>query len=271
MPSVVGSNQRKLERADDHLAAFRDATSAFSQKPPVRLATRPFDLERVGIYVESVESWATLLLTDLSLIAGDVIHNARAALDHWVYEVASTHNWKTGFPIWNTTPNRREFDKRLSDCGLCATPTSVREALWNLQPWPEGTERGQRLWLLHRLDIADKHHVISTAMMNSTTRESVVRVPLSPDRGFLVRYVEDFPLALEPDALLWSGSREFVPAAMSTLQCSFSIHLVEREIDRLAIKDLPAQLLLQELVNAARDAVFELAPLAVVGDVGEPG
>lgn len=271
MSTVRGSDQRKLERADDHLADFHHALSAFSQKPPVRLTTRSVDMERVGLYVESVEGWATRLLTDLSLIAGDVIHNARAALDHWVYEVANTRNTKTAFPIWDTAPSRERFDIWLSKCGLGATPTSVGEALWGIQPWPKSAGPGQLLWLLHRLDIADKHHVISTSIMNSSARDSVVQVPLSPNGGIAIRYIEDFPLALEPGALLWSGSRSLAPAAMATLQFSFRIHLVEHSIDTLAMGDVPADQLLQKLVDAARDALFEVAPLAWLGDELRPG
>lgn len=266
MPWIASSDQRKLESAEDHLHDFRIASQKFSENPPIRITTRDLDARRAGIYVDNVEDWARRLLTDQSLIAGDAIHNARAALDHWVYEVADTRNKHTQFPVWDSVPAREKFDERLRQCGLGATPTAVRDALWGIQPWPEGVEIGRRLWLLHQLDIADKHHVLSTSVMSSTTRESVVPIPLPSGGAIAMRYVESFPLVLEPNALLWSGTRALIPAAMATAKISFKVHLVDSSINRLAMSALPAEQLLQDLVSASRDAVFELAPLAFASD-----
>jgi hypothetical protein len=91
---------------------------------------------------------------------GDCVHNLRSALDHLACHLVrvshGTSPDKASFPVWS-----REF--RTNPCTgaeepclqLDVTP-AIRERIDAIQPY-KGTDTGERLRLLHKLDIVDKH------------------------------------------------------------------------------------------------------------------
>jgi hypothetical protein len=128
--------------------------------------------------------WVTLRAeppTDISLAAGDALHNMRSALDHMVYEISSkreTDPRDTSFPLLAEEEN---WDKRRKDGTLLVhsglyrvrlLPDEAQTLIYNLQHWPRpnpfdpdlfGPNR-DRLAELHALDIADKHKNLNVAL-----------------------------------------------------------------------------------------------------------
>ncbi len=105
-------------------------------------------------------------------ILGDCLHNYRSALDHLVWEVCrihSTRNEHRQFPI---NVSRDQFLSRYRNHIGVVPPTGrVATAFEALQPYKranrpaEGPAR-HPLWLLHRLDILDKHRQMLEAATN---------------------------------------------------------------------------------------------------------
>jgi hypothetical protein len=115
--------------------------------------------------------WLTLRKEppDVSLAVGDSIHNARSALDHIVYAISSRQEPNptfTAFPIqtveahWDRGAKRGKLAKSSGEYQTRLLPAPAREIIKELQPWPGRNPPHldrERLELLHKLDIADKH------------------------------------------------------------------------------------------------------------------
>ena len=93
---------------------------------------------------------------DWSALIGDAIHNARAALDHLAVLIVEQHgkgNGRRQFPI--TDKATRHGNELRS--ALPGVPPEIRDRFRALQPYADGD---RDLWLLHTLDIYDKHRLI---------------------------------------------------------------------------------------------------------------
>ena len=145
----------KLQRAEEHFGEFLHEQAAFLQRNPYRML-REHDLGRGEGYflwrakiVESppYEKWASLI--------GECAHALRAALDHTAYAVVNRKELvteKSAFPIlddpgkWNTAHPR----------DLPGVAPEVLAEVELLQPY-NGGQDDDPLWIVHLLDIIDKH------------------------------------------------------------------------------------------------------------------
>lgn len=95
----------------------------------------------------------------------DTLHNARAALDRLVYEVAGTGGRRCSFPV---PDDQTKWAKRLQDAVPGQEAGWLRDHLRSLEPWPGGTDT----WIhrLHHLNIADKHHSGFTVVAGEASR-----------------------------------------------------------------------------------------------------
>ncbi len=99
-----------------------------------------------------------------SLIMGDAVHNLRSALDllAWQAVIAGvgTPSRSTCSPIY-----KKQEDRKFS-LALKGAPSHFIDAVRQMQPYIDAPMaeawRGGRLWLLYRLDIEDKHHLLVT-------------------------------------------------------------------------------------------------------------
>lgn len=103
-----------------------------------------------------------LLDIDALGIAGDVIHNLRAALDHLAYQlvVSGTGNEfpeNTGFPIADSLEGYKAEKKRREIHRMSLNAVKVIDSL---QPYKDGV--GDALWRIHKLDTIDKHRLLIT-------------------------------------------------------------------------------------------------------------
>lgn len=157
----------KVERAEKHINELTDLLVPFvAQNPYEVFGEEDLDTgEIVGRFRENVPTPRE----EISLIAGDAIHNLRSALDILYGELVAANNKrpssKDAFPI---TADADEFkallpkvEKRL---GLAATTT-----LKELKPYQGGHDA---YWRLHKLDIIDKHRLLLTAV--ATMQEIII-------------------------------------------------------------------------------------------------
>jgi hypothetical protein len=122
----------------------------------------------------------------LPLMIGDCIHNLRSALDHLVHQLALKNGApaaaaeKTFFPICLTGA---EFDGRvkklvkpfISDSALTEIKQSQPYSAYD--PPAEGTD----IWLLHKMDIIDKHRLLIVAGYQMAVSGFVITVPTKQD------------------------------------------------------------------------------------------
>lgn len=92
-----------------------------------------------------------------SLLVGDIVHNARSALDHLAWRLVescgATPTEHTSFPITDAPDS---YSNRLR-ADLKGTTPEVRAAVKGLAPWKTGD---RKLWQLHKLNIIDKHRLL---------------------------------------------------------------------------------------------------------------
>lgn len=99
---------------------------------------------------------------NLSLIAGDAIHNLRSVLDHLAHHLVCIGMNSRGpfshvyFPI---AENRKKYDTTKADF-VEGMRKDAKDAIDAEEPYGGG--KGRLLWQLHQLDIIDKHRTVYT-------------------------------------------------------------------------------------------------------------
>lgn len=147
----------KLERSKTHLRDLEAAIQRFFESNPYEVVVEdnPHSGQR-----EYRVARADPLPSCLSLIAGDVIHNARSVLDHVIWRLVKANGGepqerRTAFPIWKSKSaykaGRPGDAKGISEEAL--------DLLYALKPYKGGNDA---LWRLHQLDIVDKHRLLLT-------------------------------------------------------------------------------------------------------------
>lgn len=162
MTDPLESAFKKIGWAKAHLAPFDKACKDF-------LATAPFgcrwdwdsDHEELVIRFHPLASPPI----DIALMAGDILHNARSALNHAVYGLAVTHcptltnkeRGKLQFPI---VSGPSDFNNEKDNMGrLNGVPVKHQLLIEQLQPYPGAGNIP--LKLLTELDNIDKHHYLN--------------------------------------------------------------------------------------------------------------
>jgi hypothetical protein len=146
----------RYERGVKHLDDFYAAFGAFRRENP----------HKIGMKTDPQTGDVTYYLThvpeiplDLSIIAGDALHNFRSTLDHLAWKLVEaagkTPRDQTGFPIFDSEANYRSYSPKKVE-GM--RPIAI-ERIHNLRPYRGGNND---LWILHRLDIIDKHRLLLT-------------------------------------------------------------------------------------------------------------
>jgi hypothetical protein len=145
----------KIERAKQHVRELEAAISTFLETHPYEVV-RDDDTEP-GKRLYKL-SKADCPPDNLALIAGDIVHNLRAALDLLIWQLIEASgkvpNGHDGFPI---SVSAQHFETT----GIAKVKRRIRkeavEVLRSVKPYKGGNDA---LWRLHHLDIADKHHVL---------------------------------------------------------------------------------------------------------------
>lgn len=145
----------KIERAKEHSSNLESEIGSFEARDPYMIS-RETDSQsneyifRVHIAEEIPRRWGTVL--------GDAIHNLRSSLDLLTNELVQNNgvppSERTGFPIGN---NRDGFERQLRQVAK-GISRRAGEIMHRIEPYKGG--KGDLLWRLHRLDIADKHRLL---------------------------------------------------------------------------------------------------------------
>jgi hypothetical protein len=117
----------------------------------------------------------------VALVAGDAIHNLRAALDLMYCElVRAAGNTIADYDTFPFRKSARAFEDTVPAIGKRIAGGAL-EALRELEPFKGGNEP---LYLLHRLDIIDKHRLLTATVVSARggiTRGELPTLHLLPD------------------------------------------------------------------------------------------
>lgn len=145
--------QLKIERAKRHLRELAAEVQAFNAGSPYELFTE--DNQDTGQRHVKVR-FKTCIPAEWSAIIGDIIHNARSALDLLMVEVVKFCD--PGRASYNHVhfvirESKEEFQKALPK-NIRGASLEARQIVEELQPYKGGDEAFYRL---HQFDIMDKH------------------------------------------------------------------------------------------------------------------
>ena len=152
-PPLLGP-KLKVERAKRHLADFNEVIRVFFESNPYELVADRDAATGDQIYRVRVNAFPP---SDLSIIAGDVVHNLRSALDQMVCALIRANRNQVsggnGFPI---SGSKARFESA-SIGKLKNTSPQAKRFIFRLKPYNGGNKA---LWLLSELDNMDKHNQI---------------------------------------------------------------------------------------------------------------
>jgi len=179
----LASVHAKVDRAEFHLNEINAALKVvWGSKPEAdHIATKinPYWYE-VGVTVPEVEP----VRPTLPLMIGDCIHNLRSALDHLAWQLSVNNNAplsaaeKTFFPICLTKSGKAGFDKLVKTRIMPFVSPAALAAIEESQPYaaydiPEEAD----IWVLHKLDIVDKHRLLLIAGQHCAVTEFTFTFP----------------------------------------------------------------------------------------------
>lgn len=175
---------QKLRWAADHIDALDESIQGCIDGGGYTLIDKPDPKTDHHVLYAQIKQLPT---TTWALLAGDVVHNLRCALDHMVYAALDKHCGgvpdenieRADFPIMGMH-NMKGGLRTNADADFASTvkrnlggdlPDQFEETLRELQPYKRGGQyASHELWLIHDLDRVDKHrhlHVV-TATANLT-------------------------------------------------------------------------------------------------------
>jgi hypothetical protein len=189
-PNLFGCRV-KIGRAQHHLDTLREHIEAFLEGHRYVVHAEP-DTER-GCYVARLKNPPAIPAPEWALMIGDCVHNARASLDYIAWELAGADpaDMRTQFPIFRTIEGYRARGERR----VAALPQEARTLMEKLQPYQTDDPAKHVLWVLHELDAADKHKLLTVTAVMAEGGQFGFQIPDGVD-------IEDFRLAVFPDAVL---------------------------------------------------------------------
>jgi hypothetical protein len=164
----------KIERAKHHIVDLESRIRIFRDAGPCEIHSE--EDSETGAYVFKIKN-VRPVAPDISGAVGDVIHNLRSALDHLAWGLVEANGSKptksTGFPIYES----RAKYKAESLAKVKGMSKSAVDAIDVLKPYKRGNSD---LWLLHNLDIIDKHRLLLACNVAQTLACITYFVPDNP-------------------------------------------------------------------------------------------
>src|SRR5713101_158737 len=153
----------KIHRARFHIGELGEMVRAFVEHSPYNVHLAVDEAANEVVFTAVANPLFSPTSITLTLIAGEVAHQLRSALDHLVWQlvIANTgqppQGTRSQFPIFKTEAG---YDQRAADMieGVSANAaTRIRAA----QPFHAGAHAERVLtWVVHELNNTDKHRII---------------------------------------------------------------------------------------------------------------
>ncbi len=159
----------KIKRADEHIAELQARLVAF------------LDTDFYSLSVEKDADTGTYLLRfgvvtsvpdDIATVIGDALHNLRTVLDYVAFEIVTCAGGPTDFIKFPVRSKREEVKAALKGGEMKVAGSDIIDLILDVvQPYQGGN--GDSLYVLHSLDMGDKHFkftpVITVAALRNVT------------------------------------------------------------------------------------------------------
>ena len=166
-----------------------------------------------------------------AILAGESIHHLRSSLDHIVWALVVKHiglpNNRIQFPICDT---RDSFERALKAGVIKGVGSAAAKLIESVQPFTSETPRQTILYVLHQLDIIDKHKLLVVTATAAELGETIVfgdnaAMPKSPKNPNIVGLGSPAPVLASP-----TGARAFAvqfkePSPQVTVDADFEFKL----------------------------------------------
>lgn len=157
MTDAFSSVWAKIERAKKHANDLEAEIIAFwgTNSYEVEIEGNP----KTGPASYRIKGAPQPLPECLPLIAGDVAHNLRSALDHFACGAVTTVTANTAFPVWRArrVPSRNDWAGLVKGKLKDASPRLIK-AVTSLKAYEAGDD--QYIWAADALDRIDKHRLL---------------------------------------------------------------------------------------------------------------
>jgi hypothetical protein len=150
--------RQKIERAKQHISNLKIANDAFLDTEPYAFTTQ------INAQTGEQEFHAArdfqVAPDEIALIVGDVVHNLRAALDHLAFQLWLNSPLRTGSGRHVYYPIAESADKYKAEHmrKVKGMTDDAIHAIGATEPYQGG--KGDALWVINELDIADKHRTL---------------------------------------------------------------------------------------------------------------
>ena len=163
LPSDSGKSAwNKIQRADEHFRML-DKEIMFTVDPKSYATVHEFDA-KAKQYIWKLRDDPPEL-SRLSLLIGDGVHNLRAALDHMIWQLVITNGQsptkRNEFPIFDSETGYMKGNRPK----LNGISENAKCLIQGLKPYKGGDDA---LWLIHKIDIIDKHRYLNVLIFNYT-------------------------------------------------------------------------------------------------------
>lgn len=167
---------QKLDWAEAHRDTLQRAARAFLDEHRVTtIAKSNADSTEYVIYVKDGIDQIPI---DFSWMIGDVVHNARAALDNLAWSLARNPNHHTAFPIWDVAPTG-PGGQRQQPSIAGGVSAEVKRLVKKAQPyvtWADDPLMSPLYWL-RELNNIDKHkHYLTVACSDGGYHRKVIAI-----------------------------------------------------------------------------------------------
>jgi hypothetical protein len=196
----------KVARASEHIQQFVAVAGGFFQTDPYRIVVQKNPKTGNLDWVAQVRADPPLAL---SLIAGDVIHNLRSALDLLAWQLVLDGGGKpvvsgslaTCYPIMD---GRRAF-KNVGLRRVQGASKDAKDLISATRPFKGGNDA---LWQIHRLDIVDKHRLL--VAVGAAHRNIILTFPTPSMIRIAEKHFKNTPVSAHPvDLALEPEGRQF--------------------------------------------------------------
>jgi hypothetical protein len=153
----------RLARAEEHLAELQPECSGFIASKPYRFFSE-YDTDRRQTLLKfSVDRQPP---DRIAIVAGDAIHSIRASLDYAAWTLNEAHggspNRQVKYPVLETA---LAFGNDKTVKNYAKVMPAVLSLMETTQPYKEAKGlAASPLWVLHKLDIRDKHITLNVAV-----------------------------------------------------------------------------------------------------------
>lgn len=203
MTDLLSGVRAKLQRAHKHFSEFDEIRQRWVNTDPGEIVHEK-DLDAREYLV--ICKRAPVPPSEMGVVIGEMVHNLRSCLDNLIYVLAiqetkqdpPPHWQRLEFPIFSKEADfKRQWQERLS-----IFSEDARTLIKELQPFKEHSHNlsSHGLWVLHELDIIDKHRRLSVVgqqprqiNLDADSPITVTYIHRGPlvDDAVLIRYVTD--------------------------------------------------------------------------------